>query len=141
MDTYHLTDEQRFELVMECRTSGLPDYQWCREHDIKPSTFYNWISRFRKKGYPNIPEPMRRESKHKTISQEVVKLELPADESCDFILPGKLNLDQNDPMPDFHSPQIDPVIEICINGTLIRMTNHVSPRILGTVLSQIGGLR
>ena len=45
-NTRSLTPEQRFELVMECRSSGLTDYQWCKEHDIHPGTFYNWIARF-----------------------------------------------------------------------------------------------
>lgn len=80
MNTRSLTPEQRFELVMECRSSGLSDYQWCREHDINPGTFYNWIARFRKKGYPNIPEPAGRTTVHKAIKQEVVKIDVLPDE-------------------------------------------------------------
>ena len=30
---------------MECRRSGLSDYQWCEQHDIHPGTFYNWVSK------------------------------------------------------------------------------------------------
>lgn len=48
MNTRLLTQEERFELVMECRSSGLSDYQWCQEKGINPGTFYNWIARFRK---------------------------------------------------------------------------------------------
>ena len=65
MNTRSLTPEERFELVMECRASGLSDYQWCQEKGINPGTFYNWIARFRKKGYPNIPEPTGRTSTQK----------------------------------------------------------------------------
>ena len=57
INTRSLTQEERFELVMECRSSGLSDYQWCQEKGIHPGTFYNWIARFRKKGYPNIQLP------------------------------------------------------------------------------------
>lgn len=36
--------ELKFELwmkrIMDCRSSGLSDLQWCKEHDIKPPTFY-----------------------------------------------------------------------------------------------------
>lgn len=42
--------EERYRLIMECRQSGLTDYQWCVEHDIKPGTFYNWVKRLRQKG-------------------------------------------------------------------------------------------
>ena len=84
-NTRSLTPEQRFELVMECRSSGLTDYQWCKEHDIHPGTFYNWIARFRKQGYPNIPEPTGRTSKHKAVKQEVVKLEILPDTPAESV--------------------------------------------------------
>ena len=29
---------------MECRKSGLSDYQWCKQKGIKPGTFYNWYN-------------------------------------------------------------------------------------------------
>ena len=32
------TANEQYQLIMECRTSGLSDYQWCTEHDIKPGT-------------------------------------------------------------------------------------------------------
>ena len=28
---------EQYRLIMECRASGMTDYQWCVEHDIKPS--------------------------------------------------------------------------------------------------------
>ena len=28
-------------LIMECRKSGLADYQWCKQNGIYPSNFYN----------------------------------------------------------------------------------------------------
>lgn len=42
--------EKQYQLVLECRQSGLSDYNWCLEHDIKPGTFYNWVKRLRKAG-------------------------------------------------------------------------------------------
>ena len=42
--------EEQYKLVLECRQSGLSDYHWCLEHDIKPGTFYNWVKRLRKAG-------------------------------------------------------------------------------------------
>ena len=44
------------ELIMECRTSGLTDRQWCTDHDIPPSTFYTWVRRLRQKACYEIPE-------------------------------------------------------------------------------------
>ena len=36
-------------LIQECRTSGMSDKQWCEMHNIPMSTFYNTITRLRKK--------------------------------------------------------------------------------------------
>lgn len=65
---------EQIKLIMECRQSGLSDYQWCQKQGINPGTFYNWVSKLRKAGY-TIPDS---ESKISgvSVSQEVVKLDL-----------------------------------------------------------------
>lgn len=50
MRSKRLSNDEAFRLIMECRRSGLPDYQWCQMNDINPATFYNWVSRLRKGG-------------------------------------------------------------------------------------------
>lgn len=48
----------QIKLIMECRQSGLSDYQWCEQNSINPSTFYNWVSKLRKKDIlSQIPLP------------------------------------------------------------------------------------
>ena len=37
--------QEQIRLINECRKSGMTDADWCRENDITPSTFYNWLSR------------------------------------------------------------------------------------------------
>ena len=41
--------KRQYELIMERRASGMSDYQWCGQHGIKPGTFYNWVSKLRRK--------------------------------------------------------------------------------------------
>ena len=140
-NTRSLTPEQRFELVMECRSSGLTDYQWCKEHDIHPGTFYNWIARFRKQGYPNIPEPTGRTSKHKAVKQEVVKLEILPDTPVESV---PFSSNKSDTASFFYEGTgnyPEPVMEICSNGSIIRITNHINPQLLSVVLSQLGGTK
>ena len=74
MNTNFVRKPEQIKLIMECRQSGLSDYQWCREHGIHPGTFYNWVSKLRKAGYV-IPDS---ESRNCAIpnKQEVVKLSL-----------------------------------------------------------------
>ena len=50
------TPEEQYQLVLECRRSGLTDCDWCRKNGINPNTFYTWISRLRKKTCYAIPE-------------------------------------------------------------------------------------
>lgn len=33
--------DEQIRLIMECRQSGLSDYQWCQRQDINVGTFYN----------------------------------------------------------------------------------------------------
>ena len=47
MRAKRVSKSEQFQLILECRQSGLTDVQWCRENNIKPSTFYNWVSRMR----------------------------------------------------------------------------------------------
>ena len=42
MSAPRIPASEQYRLVMECRQSGLSDYQWCLEQGIKPSIFYNW---------------------------------------------------------------------------------------------------
>ena len=36
--------DEQYALVIECRSSGLSDQQWCMQHDIKPGTFIkDWM--------------------------------------------------------------------------------------------------
>lgn len=65
---------EQIKLIMECRQSGLSDYQWCRKQGINPGTFYNWVSKLRKAGY-SIPNSESKVS-GAAVNQEVVKLDL-----------------------------------------------------------------
>lgn len=66
--------DEQIKLIMECRQSGLSDYQWCQKQGINPGTFYNWVSKLRKADY-TIPNSESKVS-GVPVSQEVVKLDL-----------------------------------------------------------------
>ena len=68
----HLSSsEQRwFDLIQQCRTSGLSDSQWMQENDIKSPTFYYHVKQLRKKSC-EIPENTRSTRNNR---QEVVPL-------------------------------------------------------------------
>ena len=68
------TEQEQYDMIMECRQSGLSDHQWCLEHDINPGTFYNWVRRFRKQAC-EFPAPAGKD-RFQAIHQEVVKMEI-----------------------------------------------------------------
>ena len=49
--------QEQIKLINECRKSGMTDADGCRENNITPSTFYNWLSRCRKIASDQIPQP------------------------------------------------------------------------------------
>lgn len=116
--------DEQYRLIMECRASGLTDYQWCLQHEIKPGTFYNWVKRLRQKGYPELPDAA---GHHATYRQEVVKIELS--------LPPKVT---DDVIPSFR--QIEPCripdssMELSIAETVLRIPNGTDPVLLRQTL-------
>lgn len=63
--------DDQIKLIMECRQSGLSDYQWCEQNGIHPGTFYNWVSKLKKSGY--TLSDTQKNSEMKPEIQEVVK--------------------------------------------------------------------
>lgn len=54
---YRNIQDEWMKLVTECRQSGLTDAAWCTEHGISPSSFYNAVTRLRKRAC-QIPDPV-----------------------------------------------------------------------------------
>lgn len=113
-----ISTEEQYRLVLECRASGLSDYQWCTEHGIKPGTFYNWIRRLRKKGQTDIPAASRGKGGHPT-KQEVVKLDFssPSTEPC-VIEKECLTIDSQVIQDDC---PVSPFVEVVLLGSTIRI--------------------
>lgn len=128
--------EQQLQLIMECRSSGLTDAQWCLEHNIKPSTFYNWVKRNQQKACAVIPDATGRKARQvPTSRQDVVRIDpkqLPVDEpvctgSPVFTPAGCLSVPEH-------------VLEIEMAGALLRITNDVSPGLLAQTIRIIRGM-
>lgn len=111
--------DEQYRLIMECRTSGMTDYQWCMEHDIKPGTFYNWVKRLRKRGVYDIPDAR---SSINASKQEVVRVEIAPSVSE---IPSKAS----EVISEYVSMQT-PVMEVVINGAAVRISNGIAPALL-----------
>lgn len=128
--------DQWMELIIQCRQSGLSDAAWCRQQGIPASSFYNAVSRLRKKAC-SIPEPSGER-------------------------PGRI-IDLTSGLPDvvpIHiepemSPEADEVpvgihpaahldnphsIEILIGKSCVRISNGTDPALLSAVIAALGRL-
>ena len=122
---------EQIKLIMECRQSGLSDYQWCREQGIHPGTFYNWVSKLRKAGY-TIPYS---KSKFSALlaSQEVFRLDLTAHE-----VPAPAMAGQNaDPKALSAGPSI--AAEMECGNIRVHIFNGADPAVVRNTILCIGG--
>lgn len=131
MKTQRRTADEQYQLIMECRSSGLSDYQWCTEQNINPGTFYNWVKRLRKKACYDIPSATRRGDYKPTLKQDVVKLEVISDH-------------QNSGIPTVESTMLPPeepcpAIEVMLGTVSIKISNDVDPKLLSQILKTVTG--
>lgn len=119
---------EQLKLINECRKSGLTDADWCRNHQIAPSTFYNWISRCRKACADQIVEPKYGHSDLPRGKQDVVPVTVVSDSHADY-LPDSNRL----PMAEQHLDNSH-TIEVTWNDIIIRFTNQTNPALLEQTL-------
>ena len=67
----HKTNAEWFTMIQECRSSGLTDKDWCRQHGVSVNTFYYNVKKLKKLAF-TIPVPNSRQSVPK--KQEIVSL-------------------------------------------------------------------
>ena len=129
MRAKRVSRDEQFNLIMECRGSGLSDYQWCMANDILPGTFYMWISRLRKAGYA-IPDSAARQ-KAIPVIQEVVKLPVVDSETEENMIV----------MQNANEPTTAPraAVEIELGGMTIRIHNKADAEVIRSVLQAVGG--
>lgn len=116
-----VSHEEQYRLIMECRSSGLSDYQWRVEHGIKPGTFYSWVKRLRSQGSTELSQAVRRSS-YKCNSQDVVKIQMP-----DIIAADVVDAPQAAAQA-FHSTGYS--LELCLSGCTIHIRNDADPLLL-----------
>ena len=125
--------EEQYQLVLECRRSGMADCDWCREKGINPETFYTWIRRLRKKGGFPIP-PVSKQPVHGSPSHEIARVDiLPEEETCS-------PTGSKDTFPSRPAAQAGGAfIEIEVKGATFRFSGPVDPALYEKTLLVIGG--
>lgn len=124
------TTSEQLKLIMECRASGLPDAQWCKQNGIIPQTFYNWVTRLRKKGYTEIPERNTKTELIPAFHQDVVKVEVLPEPELGY-----------SPVPVIDKPNLDNCIvaEVKIGNANLKIMEGMSSELLKVMLHELKG--
>ncbi len=123
--------DDQIRLIMECRQSGLSDYQWCKQNGIHPGNFYNWVSKLRKRGY-SFPDSEAKSNAVPNI-QEVVKI--------DLIQPQDSSLKVNHNVSLVEQTDSSTVAaELLIGGITLRLFNGADEKLIQSTLRCLGGM-
>lgn len=123
------SEEEKKHLIMECRQSGLSDYQWCHKNGNNNSTLYNWVKNLRNTA---CKDTAIEQVPHQTVTssrQDVVKLNiLPMEEASFAINP-----------PRHFSTAESASIELNFNGCSIKIHNGADPVLLAHTIHLLRG--
>ena len=128
-----VTVEEQYRLIMECRASGMTDYQWCIEHNIKPGTFYNWVRRLRQGGDVDIPAPA---GNRVPARQDIVEIHLGQPSAA---MPASGMPSDASTSTSLISGQ-PPVLELAMAGATLRIPQGTDPALLEQVLFILKGM-
>ncbi len=129
----HSSEEWR-ELVLECRKSGLSDKDWCEQHQIKLSTFYNALSRLRKQACDIPPRQTAHPVMDLTVQkQDVVAIDIVQDDPV-----GIQSADSKTKMPGLTNQVMNLdnsyTMELVTGNSVLRISNQTDLRLLGSML-------
>ena len=123
--------DEQIKLIMECRQSGLSDYQWCQKQGINAGTFYNWVSKLRKSGY-TIPDSNSK-SEGAVVAQDVVKANLVNEEMSGSVI------EQNTrPLAVASTPSV--AAELVVENVTLRLFNGADQNLIRCAMQCLGGV-
>lgn len=122
--------DEQIRLIMECRQSGLSDYQWCQRQDINVGTFYNWVSKLRTAGY-TFPDS-KSKSEGAVVVQDVVKVNLVSEDMSGSVI------EQNTrPIATPSTPSV--AAELVVGNVTLRLFNGADQNLIRCAMQCMGG--
>ena len=123
--------EEQYELVLECRKSGLSDREWCFRKGVPQSTFYQWLKKLRDQACYEVPETETGSIEISNVQkQDVVRLNMyPEAKKYE-----KLALETSSASSYARS-----AITIEIQGIRLSVENYADPTLLAKTLEIIRG--
>jgi transposase-like protein len=118
--------DEKYHLIMECRSSGLTDKEWCEGKGIPQSTFYAWLKQVKTVDAGGIPKAYKKSPPVHT-PPEIVRVDLPNKTQS-------ISLDDAIIRESQTTHQTSPQIVIEINGIKIHVFNNADPLLLAQAL-------
>jgi hypothetical protein len=122
--------DEWMDLITECRRSGLSDAAWCKKNDIPPSSFYNAVSKLRRKAC-SLPE---RTADHNVVdltasNPDVVQFSIIPDKPQAPAMPTAMGIKPEANLDNSHT------IEIAVSGSYVRVKNDADPMLLQQIIT------
>lgn len=127
------SQDEWFQLIQECRSSGLSDRTWCEQHGILVSSFYNAVKRLRKSAC-DIPLSSNRRTYALDLTsagqQEAVRIDICADSYPEAVPPAKLMC----PAPHLDNSH---TIELMMDNISLKVSNSADPFLLQQIIRML----
>lgn len=133
MNAFRKTPEEKYQLILEYRRSGMSDLDWCRKNGIKLDTFRTWIRRLQREARFPIP-PSTVTSSCRLPINEAVQLDVQPEE--DLQDPED---DKNTFIPPAMTRTAAPSIEIETHGVTFRFFGPVDASLYEKTLLMLEG--
>ncbi len=130
------SQEEWLQLITDCRQNGLADNVWCEQNNVPPSSFYNAVTRLRKKAcaIPETAIPSDNTYAHDfTSRQEVVRVNLCPDPSPQSVSPY---IDVPEPATHLDNSH---TIELMMDNFRVKISNAADPGLLAEILRILKG--
>lgn len=127
------SQDEWFQLIQECRSSGLSDRTWCEQHGILVSSFYNAVKRLRKSAC-DIPLSSNRRTYALDLTsasrQEAVQIDLCPDPYPEAVPPAK----QMCPAPHLDNSH---TIELMMDNVSLKVSNSADSFLLQQIIRML----
>ena len=126
---------EQLRLITECHQSGLTDYEWCQQHNIKVSTFYSWVHRLKQSGEINIPAVIPTVVRKEPKQPDIVKIKIEGEKQITTAPKPVLTPEPfAETLPAMQTQSGYPVMEVIMSDVHLRVTNDVNPALLAETI-------
>ena len=135
MRSKRTSPEEQLRLITECHQSGLTDYEWCQQHNIKVSTFYAWVHRLKQRGEIDIPAVIPTVVRKEPEKPDIVKIRIEGEKRIATTPKSALTPETPaETLPSMQTQPGYPVMEVIIRDVHLRVTNDVNPGLLAETI-------